>query len=250
MTLRARHLCLGLLILAILLALLLAGPIAQPAGYHDFADARGWLGLPRAADVLSNLGFLLVGSVGLIFVSRRLAREDGAAPGYRLFFLALLATAAGSAFYHLAPDNSRLVWDRLPIAVASAALLAAALGERLSREAARGWALVLSVLAVFSVVWWQRTEQIGAGDLRPYLAMQFLPVLVLPALAALYPARRGELAAYGQIIGLYLLAKVCELADGPILQLTGVVSGHTLKHLLAALAAARVLFWLHQRRLA
>ncbi|NHZ80258.1 hypothetical protein F2P44_13385 [Massilia sp. CCM 8695] len=103
-------------------AMLLAGPIAQPAGYHAFADVRSLSGLANAADVLSNLGFLLIGLACLLHV--RPTR-----PAHTMFFVAILLTGFGSSWYHLAPDDTRLVWDRLPIALACVSLLAAALHD-------------------------------------------------------------------------------------------------------------------------
>ena len=84
---------------AILIAAFAAsGPIAQPAHYHDFADARALAGIANAADVLSNLGFLVVGLLGWRLPGRR-------APAYAMFCLALVGTAFGSGWYHLAPTG-------------------------------------------------------------------------------------------------------------------------------------------------
>ena len=48
------------------LAMLVHGPIGQPANYHAFADHTDFLGIPYANDVLSNLGFALVGAWGVL----------------------------------------------------------------------------------------------------------------------------------------------------------------------------------------
>ena len=101
------------------------GPIAQLDHYHDFADQQTLLGIPHFGDVVSNIGFALVAIIGWINLAP--ARNEAALrdswPGYRLFLIGLLLTAFGSTYYHLAPDNSRLVWDRLPIALACGGLL-------------------------------------------------------------------------------------------------------------------------------
>ena len=39
-------------------------PIAQEAGYHDFADRRMFWGIPNCWHVLSNFPFVVVGVVG------------------------------------------------------------------------------------------------------------------------------------------------------------------------------------------
>ncbi len=242
----ARHLAGAVLLLAVA-ALLLHGPIAQLADYHHFADQRSGFGLAHAADVLSNLGFALVGCHGLALLWR--ARGAGAAgagaAGYALFFGALLLTAAGSSWYHLAPDNARLVWDRLPIALACAGLLAA-----VWRETVGGgrWLVAAAALAaVASVAWWRYTDLAGAGDLRPYLLLQVAPLVLIPLLQWHSGRPRRERLAFGAAIGLYLLAKACEMADHSLLEALTLVSGHTLKHLLAA-AAAAVVAWQLPRR--
>ena len=48
-------------------------------------------------------------------------------------------------------------------------------------------------------------------------------------------------------LGLYGAAKVLESADGLVFRVTGFVSGHTLKHLVAALAGAALIVMLQVR---
>lgn len=228
--------------LAMLLALALAvhGPIAQWASYHAFADQRSAFGLPHAADVLSNLPFAIVGLWGLLRLRDAGARV--ATLAWRLFCLALIGTAAGSALYHLAPDNAALVFDRLPIAWACAALLCGIVAERIDARAGRPGVLALALVgAAASVAFWWWGEVHGTGDLRAYLYVQFLPMVVVPA--TLLADRRARPDAVGAgawwaVLGLYALAKAMELADHAVFASLGLVSGHTLKHLLAAAGAA------------
>ncbi|HYD62297.1 MAG TPA: hypothetical protein VEC35_18185 [Noviherbaspirillum sp.] len=212
----------------------LHGPIAQPSHYHHFADARAAWGLPNAADVLSNLGFAAAGLWGWICCSNAHNNDDAGvrSPGYRLFLLALLLTAAGSFYYHLQPDDARLVWDRIPIALACAGLLAAVHGETTGSTHVMRNAAVLAIAAVWSVVWWN-----VSGDLRPYLLMQALPLILIPLWQWIHGAARSERLAFGVAILLYVLAKLTELHDHEILAMSGSISGHTLKHLLATVAA-------------
>ena len=233
----------ALAFVALLLAAGLAahGPVAQWVSYHAFADARGWLGLPNAENVLSNLPFALIGA----WAWRALQRAPGLA-AWRLFSAALVATALGSAAYHWAPGNGLLVADRLPIAWACAALLCAFLAERVDARCASLPALCAAAAASSaSVAWWWFTEQHGVGDLRPYLFVQFLPMLVVPAalLLKLQPLRHDAVrdATWWTVLGLYGAAKLMELADAPVLKMLVFTSGHTLKHVLAAAAAACLL---------
>jgi hypothetical protein len=160
---------------------------------------------------------------------------SGSIAGYRLFFGALVLTAFGSSWYHLAPDNARLVFDRLPIALACAGLLAAVWRETLGSP--RWITLLLGAAAVASVAWWRYTDLHGTGDLRPYLLLQLLPLVLVPLLQHLAARPRQERLMFAAAIALYVLAKICELADRPLLDAFALVSGHTLKHLLACLAA-------------
>ena len=117
-------------------AALVHGPIAQLPDYHDFADQTRLFGIPHFADVFSNLGFALVALWGLVKLtpSGRHSRIENGWAGYRLFLMGLLLTAIGSSYYHLDPDNARLVWDRLPIALACGGLLAGVWGDTRQRS--------------------------------------------------------------------------------------------------------------------
>lgn len=206
------------------------GPIAQLAHYHEFADQRDWL-LPHAADVFSNLGFAIAGSAGLAPLLRNRTRFGPSWGACVIFMLALLATAFGSSWYHLAPDDARLVWDRLPIALACAALMAAVCQET---TGAPQWVLPVWIAsAVASVTWWNAT-----CDLRPYLLLQALAMIAAPLLQWAYRSPSADRRALGWALAGYGVAKLCELADHPIFVALGVLSGHTLKHLFATAAAA------------
>ena len=231
---RARYL-IAFTVLSALGALLLPA-IPQPVGYHDFADHRTMFGVHNFLDVASNVGFLLVAIAGLVVVFRPgtcFERSSERWP-YAVFFAGMLLTAAGSTYYHLAPDNERMFWDRLPMTIAFMSLIAAQVAERISRRAGLLLLIPLLLVGAESVVYWRATERAGAGNVVPYGILQTYSVVILLMLALLQPSRytRGNdlywvLAAYG-------FAKLLELLDRPVLALAD-VSGHTLKHLAAAL---------------
>lgn len=226
--------------IAIAAAMWAHGPIPQLAHYHEFADRRAWLGIPNAGDVLSNLGFAAVAAWGLaaLVPRRRDSRIARAWAGHAVFLFSLLLTAIGSTWYHLAPDNARLFWDRTPIALVCAGLLAAVDADTREDAQPRWIRFALVAAAVASVEWWSFTESRGAGDLRPYLLLQAAPVVLVPLWQALRGAPRRDRVAFGVAILLYAVAKVAELADHRVFAALGFMSGHTLKHLLSAAASA------------
>jgi hypothetical protein len=220
-------------------AMLLHGPVAQLPHYHEFADARTLFGLPNAMDVMSNLGFGLVGVWGLVKLWPHRAGPQLTAgwPGYLLFLVALVLTAIGSAYYHSAPDNARLVWDRIPIVLACAGLMAAVIGETGQASRVPAWTLALAAAGILSVVWWRMTDLAGQGDLRFYLLLQVLSLILIPLWQWLQPAPRDTRLAFGAAVLLYVCAKAAELGDHAFFAASGWLSGHTLKHVLATLAA-------------
>jgi hypothetical protein len=224
--------------------------IPQNPAYHQFVDARTLLGVPNALNVLSNVAFAVVGLAGL----RLLVRGDAQLQDRRerwpwlVFFLGVALTSVGSAWYHLDPSNDSLVWDRLPMAIGFMGLLTALICERIDRRAGL-WLLVpLVLLGLGSVLYWYFTEGAGVGDLRPYYLVQFYPLVAIPLILALFPSAYTGTAAYVVALGGYLIAKVVEVEDGPMLQLGGLVSGHTLKHLLAAAGIGALVWMLEHRR--
>ena len=44
----------------------------------------------------------------------------------------------------------------------------------------RGWLWPVVLFSAGTVFYWYWTETLGAGDLRPYIVVQFLPILLLP----------------------------------------------------------------------
>jgi hypothetical protein len=232
------------IVVAMLVLVMLRPSIPQESGYHLFADARTMFGIPNALNVLSNLPFVVVGLIGI----GRLAGEmGGGAERNRmklarlLLFSGIVLTGFGSAWYHLAPSNDTLVWDRLPMTIVFMMFFALLVADRIDPDLGRRLAFPLLVAGVGSVLYWYFGESAGHGDLRPYVLVQFAPMLLAPLIVLLYP--NGEIRArdFWMIIVLYLVAKLVEVGDEASFELGELVSGHTLKHLFAAAATAAML---------
>ena len=225
-------------------------PIPQWLEYHQFADDRTMLGIPNALNVLSNLPFLIFGLWGAGILVTAMARHGYEARLflYFVFFAGFALVAVGSGYYHLWPSNETLVWDRLPMTIAFMALLSAAIAELICPVPAIRLLPVFLLVGVFSVFYWDYTEQIGRGDLRLYGLVQFLPMLLIVLMLWLYE-RPDHFLKY--IVGaavLYGVAKIFEVLDQATFRSLIVVSGHTLKHLFASGAGLALVLMLFRRR--
>lgn len=234
----------------IALLMLRLPPIPQSLSYHDFADHRSWMGIPNFGDVASNFAFAVVGIWGLAFLLRLNPQQYFVDPRerwpYTVAFFGILLTAFGSAYYHFAPNNARLVWDRIPMTIVFGSLVAAVIAERISVHAGLRLLPFLVALGVGSVLQWYVDELHGHGDLRFYAAVQAYSTIVL-LLALLLPPKYSRSSDFAIVAGFYVLAKILELLDRRIFALGHIVSGHTLKHLAAAAAGYWILRMLRLR---
>jgi hypothetical protein len=207
-------------VVAMALFLLLMPPLPQDQSYHVFADQRTIFGVSNFWDVISNLPFAVVGLIGLF------AFRDFAS---RIIFLGIFATAFGSAYYHLRPDDARLFWDRLPMTIVFMSLFALAIKQR-------SLVIPFVILGVASIVWWKVT-----GNLWPYALVQFGPMIPLIVIAVRSePGLRPVLIFYG-------LSKITEFFDKPIFAVAP-LSGHTIKHLLAGVATWYICRWIQSKQ--
>jgi len=247
---QARHSIPVLLTVVLAAALFLLPPIPQDEDYHAFADGRTLLGIPNCLNVISSAAFLLAGAAGLSCLARGV--PPGAMPelmtACRIFFAGMLLIGMGSACYHLAPDNRSLVWDRLPMTLSFMAFFSVLLGEYVSARAGARLLWPLLLAGVLSVLYWWLTEQRGHGDLRPYVLVQFLPMVIMPLLLLFYKSPFGSSGWLWLVLVVYAASKLAELGDAFLFELTGIISGHTLKHVLAATGGLLFLGALYYRR--
>jgi len=215
-------------------------PIAQDPNYHNLMDHRECVGIPNFGDVASNLAFLIVGALGLWKLvhiredrSRFILKQEMIP--FAVAFTGAVLIFLGSAYYHWAPSNETLVWDRLPMTLTFMGVFSVVLGERISIKVGANFLIPLLIVGAASVAYWNVTEQLGKGDLRPYALVQFLPVLLIPVILWLFPARYSGTRYLVEMIGWYVVAKVLEFLDAAIWGWTGGwIAGHSLKHCVAA----------------
>ena len=244
-------LIIGIKVVALAAALLIPA-MPQPVAYHDFADHRDAFGIHNFLDVASTAGFLFVGGYGLYVALGRRARFEFGIERipYVIFFIGVTLTAAGSAYYHLAPDNETLFWDRLPMTIAFMGLVCSQIVDRISIRAGLALLLPMLMLGAASVIYWRVTERAGAGNIIPYGVLQGYSVVVLLLLAVLKPSRYTLGPGLYWVFGWYVASKLLETFDAKVLAATHeVVSGHTLKHFAAAAAGIAVCWMLTRRTL-
>ena len=127
-------------------------------------------------------------------------------------------------------------------------IVAALIMERIGRSVGLILLVPLLALGIASVVYWHLTEMQGHGDYRFYVFVQLFPPILLATIIVLFPPRyTGTKYLAGAFI-LFVAAKLVELADQPIYSFTGLVSGHSLKHLTAGLSCYWILRMLQCRR--
>ena len=224
----------GLMVVT-LVALLPLPPLLQDQSYHQFADQRELFGVPKFWNVASNLPFIAVGAIGLA-QSRRDATTF-------VLFAGIFLTGFGSSYYHLDPNDDTLFWDRLPMTLCFAAILAAVVEERVDAKAGAMLLRPLLAIGIFSLLLWRWTD-----DLRLYAWAQFFPFLALVLILSLFPAKYTGPSSWVSAAALYALAKLLEYYDHEVYSFGGILSGHTLKHLAAAAACFAILRLFQVRR--
>jgi len=230
-------------------AVLLLGPIAQDVAYHLFADTREIGSIPNFWNVVTNIPFVIVGLLGLykLRIPAKLKVINETSTAYTLLFFGTFLVGFGSSYYHLAPDNQTLVWDRLPMTIAFMALFSIIISEFISVRSGRALLLPLILAGILSVVYWHFSEIRGEGDLRFYLLIQFYLMLAAPIILLCFRSRCTHVYAYGWLLLAYIVAKLFEHFDAEVFDLLGFISGHSLKHLAAALGIY-VLLVFYQKR--
>ncbi len=238
-----QKLLIALFIFLILFALILivTSPFPQDPDYHLLADTKQRFAIPNFADVVSNLPFALIGLFGLTLST---CKSTKIIMSWLAFFCGIALVAIGSSYYHWQPNNQSLVWDRLPMTISFMSLFVALLAEHVSSRLEKPLLPITILVGLSSVIYWHFTD-----DLRFYAFIQFSTLAAIPVLLSLkkssYTHRHYLL--YGLFC--YVLAKLFELNDQNVFDLTGrLISGHTIKHLFAAAGTYCVYLMLLKRK--
>lgn len=234
-------------------ALFFIQPIPQDITYHNFADTRTIGDISNFWNVMSNSAFLLVGLAGLYRVATadKVLFPAQLTWAYTIFFIGVSFVAIGSGYYHLAPGNFTLVWDRLPMTIAFMALFSIIIGEYIAQEIGQKLLVPLLLFGFGAVGYWHYTETLNRGDLRLYLIVQFLPMLIIPFILLMFRPAYGSPKGYWGLLACYVVAKLCEHYDAQIFHWGYVISGHSLKHWIAAIGVLIlvVAYWQRRRQL-
>lgn len=227
-------------------------PIPQLQSYHHFADQRSWLGMPNAWNVLSNLAIALPGIWGIFLLFSPKNKVQFNHPYERWLWMGisigLILTAIGSGYYHLAPDNSRLIWDRLPMTFVFMSLVAALISERVNTYLGLWlWPLLIGI-GFYSVLFWYESELQGKSDLSFYIGIQVYAILIT-IIMMFSPSPYDRNWDLGVVVICYIFAVLFDLYDHQVDRMTGgIISGHTLKHLMVGLAGAWLIRMIWKRK--
>ncbi|MGK0368066.1 MAG: hypothetical protein ACI9QD_001206 [Thermoproteota archaeon] len=236
MKIQTKSLILIFIVVALFITALCLQPISQQLAYHFFADSRPIFGVSNSFDVLSNIPFIFSGLFGVYMCVN--FKPKVASLSWLTFFIGVILVCPGSAYYHLAPDNARLVWDRLPMTIGFMGLFTAMISTYINPKVEKPL-LIFSILFGFaSVYYWHLYD-----DLRIYFFVQFMPLAVLPMILIMFKSPVVKPKFLGFALIFYVLAKVVEYKDKVIFSgFSELLSGHTIKHLLAAISPLIIAF--------
>ena len=229
--------------------LLFIAPIKQNPNYHLFADRRNLLSIPNFWNVISNLPYVITGLLGLnlIICKKHQITENQAITSFLVFFIGIVLIGIGSCYYHLNPTNHTLFWDRLPMSISFMAFFSIIISEFISLKTGSKILFPLIITGIASLIYWQITENNGCGDLRFYGIIQFLPMILVSIILLFYNNSYSNKNQFILILLLYALAKVFESLDYFVFNSSVLISGHTLKHFVSALAPLLMIKILHKR---
>lgn len=216
-----------------IIGFVLSSPIEQNEDYHNFSDALTIGGIPNFWNVISNFPFLMVGLFGIF----RLKKMDRANLQFLTFFIGICLVAIGSGYYHLNPNNSTLVWDRLPMTIVFTALMSIVISEFIDFKKGKMLLIPFLIIGIISVIYWVKLD-----DLRLYALVQFYPILAIPIILFLFKSEENSPKGFWLLLITYIMAKLFETYDYEIHNTLKLISGHPLKHLSASVGVYLLIY--------
>ncbi len=247
---KMRYTILLFITLAAIVSVFVMGPIHQDENYHLFADDRKLLTIPNFWNVISNIPFLIIGALGMLFIIQK--NKDINTKLWLnsfVFFAGIFFTGAGSMYYHLNPTNQRLILDRLPMTISFMAFFSVIISKFMCARSGARILVPLLLIGSMSVVYWQMTESRGEGDLRFYVLVQFLPLILVPLILVMFKANSVFKKYFWLILLTYVMAKIFEASDLLIFDITTFISGHSIKHIIAAIGPTIYLVALYKNKM-
>ena len=233
---KKKNVILFLITISGIIAVFFMKPISQDPFYHSFADKRCIQSIPNFWNVVSNMPLLLIGLFGMFFLYKNyFGKNIVLFLNKFVLFFGIFLTGIGSSFYHLDPSNETLLWDRLPMTISFMSFFSIIIGEFICEKSGKNSLFPLLILGFLSIIYWQMTEKRGFGDLRFYALIQFLPLILIPIILILFKTNENSSKQFWFIIATYIIAKLLESSDAVLFHLLNLISGHSLKHVSAAL---------------
>lgn len=242
----SKRLILWLIAVVSIMGIMQLPPISQDLSYHAFADQSKTSFIENGLNVLSNQPFILVG-IYAIYCGRKYREplsERKIFKQFIIFAVGVFLVGFGSGYYHYEPNNITLIWDRLPMTIAFMALYSIIVSVFISSTSGKNLLPWLLVCGFVSVGYWALTESMGSGDLRMYALVQFLPMILIVSILFMYKDNSIEKAYLISTMLWYGIAKLLEAFDEDVYHLLNEsVSGHSLKHVAAAIASLYLVRW-------
>ena len=216
-----------------IIALSFSSPIKQNLEYHHFCDINKLFGIPNFHNVTSNILFIVVGIYGLL----KLNITSKLKPHYIILFIGIILTGIGSGYYHVNPNNTTLIWDRLPMTIVFMTILSIIIYEFINKKLGQTMLIPALLIGVFSIFYW-----VIFKDLRFYAFVQFYPMITILIILIFSKSDTTNKLSYWLLFLMYIFAKTCEYFDEFIFNLLHSISGHTLKHIISSLGLALFIY--------
>ncbi|MEP7296595.1 MAG: hypothetical protein ABI702_10410, partial [Burkholderiales bacterium] len=158
------------------------GPLPIDHGAHQYADTRTWLGVPSAANVLSNLPVFWLAVWG--WCATRTSRwPDTLRLPWQAFHLCVMAAALSAGMYHAAPSNVAYAVTHTCMAGAFALMTLGMLAERVDHRFGSGTvcAITLLVATLLGATATMAARPEGHVALRMLQLVEAVPILLIPA---------------------------------------------------------------------